>query len=167
MNRIANWLVSARRKSFEPGQDSSDFQLNGLSAKCTWLWNSSVLAISLCFFSFNSTNVADAQASKQLSPKEVRQQFRSFYEPLLPKLQASYSNVRYLAAGRGKMERQVRVTFYRGAISGSDFLYESFEPVWVSNGNMGIGLLKPLFKDDSQFQEAGGRKGDVFLPGVG
>lgn len=86
----------------------------------------------------------------------ARKQFREFYEPLLPRLQASYSNVRFVVARTSPMQRETRITYFRGALQGVVYVYDEFPQFWLMQSQPDPKTLLENYNENQTPENSGG-----------
>ncbi len=131
------------------------------------------LLVTLTLFLLVQFFVPTATVSAQ-SSESIRQQFRKFYERKVPKLTASYSNVRYFVGAFTKTRNEIRVTSFRGAIQGAAFVFDSRTAGWFLVKDVGddfrnieLSKLTSQFDESQRPEESGGYITDKPEPGLG
>ncbi len=105
--------------------------------------SSKILGILFCIFSFQTWNL-QAQNSVE-SSQQVQQQFRSFYEPLIPALDKGYHNIQFSLAYVSKTKTSSRVTPSSGIVAKDFYLIRTMPTLWDNEGT--FASLKKLIDE--------------------
>ena len=111
---------------------------------------------------------SDAQIRPRSSDSEnVREQFREFYEPLLPRLNASYSVARFRCAQTTPTRAAKNVTYSRGAFQFDRFVFDVLPITRIQNdlsigwrGQPGLTTLASQYDEDLEPVGSGGNLKD-------
>jgi hypothetical protein len=122
---------------------------------CNVLLRGSIVGCSLLAVSLASPRLAQDLPSEE----SVRQQFRDFYEPLLPRLKASYQTFHYRCAFVYEQPDLQRVTFAKGAVRETQFTFDRYPPVSLRE-SLTIERLREDLETSDQPEASGGWLGE-------